>query len=61
MFKTKSLTGKTKETLKNNHINDILEYNRKFDLEFSDLDKESQNKLIKEISDRILGLEQQKL
>ena len=61
MIKTKNLSGKTKEAIKNNHINDILEFNEKFDLEFSDLDIDSQNKLIKEISRRILGLEQKKI
>ena len=39
---------------------DILKYNLDMNLEFSDLDSESKDKLIKEISKRILKLEQSK-
>ena len=61
MLKKKSVVEETKLHISNGDINnDILTYNSKYKLDFSDLDKKSKNKLIKEVCKRILRLEQDK-
>ena len=61
MLKKKGVYEETKLDISNGDINnDILTYNTKYKLDFSDLDKESKDKLIKEVCKRILRLEQDK-
>lgn len=59
MLKRKNIINGTKTPVSKGDINnDILTYNKTHGIDFSDLDLESKDKLIKEVCNRILRLEQ---